>query len=66
MHFDPSSNVVDAHIARLRKKLSAATASLALVMRRGLGFILQAVDSADVRGADDAAQDEYGLRRQSA
>lgn len=63
MHFDPSSNLVDAHIARLRKKLSAATASAALVTRRGLGFILQAVDSADVRGADDEGQDEYGLKR---
>lgn len=42
MHFDPSSNLVDAHVARLRKKLAAATSSVSLTTRRGEGFILEA------------------------
>ncbi len=42
MHFDPSSNLVDAHIARLRKKLRDATDSVVLETRRGMGFALQA------------------------
>jgi DNA-binding response OmpR family regulator len=42
MHFDPSSNLIDAHIARLRKKLVSAGASAALATRRGLGFVLEA------------------------
>lgn len=41
MHFDPSSNVIDAHVARLRKKLSKAGASAALNTRRGMGFVLE-------------------------
>jgi two-component system OmpR family response regulator len=40
MHFDPSSNVIDAHVARLRKKLRAAGASAAISTRRGIGFVL--------------------------
>lgn len=40
MHFDPSSNVIDAHIARLRKKLEAAGASAEIATRRGIGFVL--------------------------
>ena len=43
MHFDPSSNVIDAHIARLRKKLQQAGASAAISTRRGLGFVLEPV-----------------------
>ena len=46
MHFHPSSNLVDSHLARLRKKLSAATSSLELVTRRGMGFMLQSVVTA--------------------
>ena len=42
MHFDPSSNLVDAHIARLRKKLNIANAGVSLVTRRGMGFVLDA------------------------
>jgi DNA-binding response OmpR family regulator len=42
MHFDPSSNVIDAHIARLRKKLEKAGASAQVVTRRGVGFVLTA------------------------
>jgi two-component system OmpR family response regulator len=41
MHFDPSSNLVDAHVARLRKKLAAASTSVVLSTRRGAGFVLQ-------------------------
>ena len=40
MHFDPSSNVIDAHVARLRKKLKGAGASVAISTRRGIGFVL--------------------------
>ena len=42
MHFDPSSNLVDAHVARLRKKLNLANAGVSLVTRRGMGFVLDA------------------------
>ena len=41
MHFDPSSNVIDAHVARLRKKLDKAGASTVITTRRGIGFVLQ-------------------------
>jgi DNA-binding response OmpR family regulator len=41
MHFDPSSNVIDAHVARLRKKLDKAGASAIISTRRGIGFVLQ-------------------------
>src|SRR5712671_7011249 len=41
MHFDPSSNVIDAHVARLRKKLDKAGASAVITTRRGIGFVLQ-------------------------
>ena len=41
MHFDPSSNVIDAHVARLRKKLQTAGATAAINTRRGIGFILE-------------------------
>ena len=40
MHFDPSSNVIDAHVARLRKKLDVAGASAGITTRRGVGFVL--------------------------
>ena len=43
MHFDPSSNVIDAHVARLRKKLDKAGASAVIATRRGLGFVLEAI-----------------------
>jgi DNA-binding response OmpR family regulator len=39
MHFDPSSNVIDAHVARLRKKLEKAGASAEIGTRRGVGFV---------------------------
>jgi DNA-binding response OmpR family regulator len=49
MHFDPSSNLVDAHVARLRKKLSTVTKSVCLNTQRGMGFILDAVDASLMR-----------------
>jgi DNA-binding response OmpR family regulator len=39
-HFDPGSNVVDVHVARLRAKLRLANASLRLDTVRGIGFTL--------------------------
>jgi two-component system OmpR family response regulator len=47
MHFDPSSNVIDAHVARLRKKLQQAGASAAIATRRGIGFVIEAGTSSD-------------------
>jgi DNA-binding response OmpR family regulator len=47
MHFDPSSNVIDAHVARLRKKLSQAGASAEIATRRGIGFVLTAVSPSE-------------------
>jgi DNA-binding response OmpR family regulator len=41
MDFDPSSNVIDAHVARLRKKLDKAGASSVIATRRGIGFVLE-------------------------
>jgi len=43
MHFDPSSNVIDAHVARLRKKLQKSGASAAITTRRGIGFVLEPI-----------------------
>src|SRR6266403_474661 len=40
MHFDPSSNVIDAHVARLRRKLQSAGAEPSITTRRGIGFVL--------------------------
>jgi DNA-binding response OmpR family regulator len=40
MHFDPSSNVIDAHVARLRKKLRSTGADTEIETRRGVGFTL--------------------------
>jgi two-component system, OmpR family, response regulator len=39
-HFDPGSNVVDVHVARLRAKLRLANANLRLDTVRGIGFTL--------------------------
>jgi DNA-binding response OmpR family regulator len=47
MHFDPSSNVIDAHVARLRKKLSQAGSSAEIATRRGIGFVLTAASAAE-------------------
>src|SRR3954471_21177228 len=40
MTFDPGSNVVDVNVARLRKKLENAGATIAILAKRGLGFVL--------------------------
>lgn len=40
MTFDPGSNVVDVNVARLRKKLEAAGATISIIAKRGLGFVL--------------------------
>jgi len=44
-HFDPGSNVVDVHVARLRAKLRLANASLRLETVRGIGFVLAVPDA---------------------
>lgn len=41
MHFDPGSNVVDVNVARIRKKLEQAGATVKIVARRGVGFVLE-------------------------
>jgi DNA-binding response OmpR family regulator len=46
MHFDPGSNVVDANIARLRRKIEASPTAPVLSTVRGVGFKLEP------RGAD--------------
>jgi DNA-binding response OmpR family regulator len=40
LHFDPGSNVVDVHVARLRTKLRRATTTPRLATVRGVGFTL--------------------------
>lgn len=40
LHFDPGSNVVDVHVARLRAKLRDANAHVSLDTVRGIGFVL--------------------------
>jgi two-component system OmpR family response regulator len=45
MHFDPGSNVVDVNVARIRRKLSDAGADIRIGARRGMGFVLTAVDA---------------------
>jgi len=49
-HFDPGSNVVDVHVARLRAKLRSANASVQLETVRGIGFML----SHDAMGKETA------------
>ena len=39
MSFDPGTNVVDVNVARLRKKLAAAGATVLFTARRGVGFV---------------------------
>jgi len=41
LHFDPMSNVVDVHIANLRRKLSKGGGGEVLHTVRGVGYILQ-------------------------
>jgi two-component system OmpR family response regulator len=44
-HFDPGSNVVDVHVARLRAKLRAARAGVNVDTVRGIGFVLAPVSA---------------------
>jgi two-component system, OmpR family, response regulator len=44
LQFDPGSNVVDVHVARLRAKLQRADSSVALETVRGSGFLLHDSD----------------------
>jgi len=39
MSFDPGTNVVDVNVARLRKKMSTANATVGFTVRRGVGFV---------------------------
>ncbi len=48
MHFDPSSNVIDAHVARLRGKLRKAGATATITTRRGIGFVFEPVTPSPV------------------
>lgn len=57
MHFDPSSNLVDVNIARLRKKLGVAGDSVVLATRRGVGFALETVGLQN----DQSGHEAYGL-----
>ena len=53
--FDPGSNVVDVHVARLRRKLRSARAAPAIVTVRGVGFALtDDPDAFDGENADRA------------
>jgi DNA-binding response OmpR family regulator len=47
IHFDPGSNIVDAHIARMRSKLRGAAGAPSLETVRGFGFRLVTAGSAD-------------------
>lgn len=40
LHFDPGSNIVDVHLGKVRRKLSAAGADVQLTAMRGVGFML--------------------------
>ena len=42
MHFDPGSNVVDVHVARIRSKLQRAGSAAVIATLRGSGFMLTA------------------------
>jgi two-component system OmpR family response regulator len=51
MNFDPGSNVVDVNVARLRKKLENAGASVEITAKRGLGFVLDVTGPAAPRAS---------------
>ena len=42
-HFDPGTNLIDVHVAKLRKKVDAADAPSLIRTERGSGYILDAV-----------------------
>lgn len=43
LHFDPQSNIVDAHVARVRNKLRGIPEAPQIETSRGFGFILKSV-----------------------
>lgn len=45
LHFDPGSNVVDVHMARLRTKLRRSHAKVGVATVRGIGYRLQSADA---------------------
>jgi DNA-binding response OmpR family regulator len=47
MHFDPGSNVVDTHVARLRGKLRKAESGVDVQTVRGVGYMLSPVRDAE-------------------
>jgi DNA-binding response OmpR family regulator len=47
MSFDPGTNVVDVNVTRLRKKLTGAGATVVIMSRRGIGFVLSARSAAE-------------------
>ena len=51
VHFDPGSNVVDVHVARLRAKLRVMDTRIRLDTVRGIGFVLAASDGEDQESA---------------
>ena len=55
MNFDPGSNVVDVHVARLRRKLVTSDAPVAIQTVRGVGFRLVPALVAGGGGGRDAA-----------
>jgi two-component system, OmpR family, response regulator len=42
LQFDPGSNVVDVHVARLRGKLQRSGSTVSVTTVRGSGFMLEA------------------------
>jgi DNA-binding response OmpR family regulator len=52
MHFDPGSNVVDVNVTRIRRKLSAAGADVEIQSRRGVGFVVRAVEGRAAKPQD--------------
>ena len=46
-NFDPGTNVIDVHIARLRKKLSLLGAKVQIETIRGVGYRLQVEQNND-------------------
>ncbi|HEY4303340.1 MAG TPA: response regulator transcription factor [Gemmatimonadaceae bacterium] len=47
LKFSPGTNILDVGISRLRRKLQSAGASVAIVGRRGIGFLLTTADDAN-------------------
>lgn len=58
MHFDPGSNVVDVHVARIRAKLQSACSTTTLATMRGSGFMLttETAPADAAHGAHDLGQ----------